>query len=149
MARRKTRKITFIYHGQKLIDEQVISMLPRQQYEYKTIEFINLANTEISIELLKEVASKLSDWQRTLLDSRYLDHSIRDPEHEFLLLEDAVKLLFLKNNSWLIGTPLVIDNNNVYRFQQASDAVEWLNAKDFKMLNTLKDQLIEVPSTLS
>jgi arsenate reductase-like glutaredoxin family protein len=129
-----------------MVDEEIICMLPFQQNN--EIQFFNLANTEISIELLKEVTSKLSNWQNVLLDTKYMDHSIRDPEQEFLLMNDSFKILFLKNNSWLIGTPLVIDNDRVFRFQQVCDAIDWLNAKNTRILKNVTDHSIEVPSTL-
>jgi arsenate reductase-like glutaredoxin family protein len=146
MANPLTSKITFIYHSQKLVDEQVISML--SPFQNSEIQLLNLANTEISIELLKQVASKLSNWQRVLLDTKYIDHSIKDPEHEFLLMDDSLKILFLKKNSWLIGTPLVIDNNRVFRFQNLSDAVEWLGTKNSSIRKNLTNHPLEVHSAL-
>jgi hypothetical protein len=146
MANPLTSKITFIYHSQKLVDEQVISML--SPFQNSEIQLLNLANTEISIELLKQVASKLSNWQRVLLDTKYIDHSIKDPEHEFLLMDDSLKILFLKKNSWLIGTPLVIDNNRVFHFQHLNDAVEWLGTKNSAIRKNLTNHPVEVPSAL-
>jgi hypothetical protein len=83
-----------------------------------------------------------------LLDTKYIDHSIKDPEHEFLLMDDSLKILFLKKNSWLIGTPLVIDNNRVFRFQHLSDAVEWLGTKNSSIRKNLTNHPVEVPSAL-
>ena len=146
MANPLRRKIIFIHHSQKLVDEQVISMFSAAQY-WK-IEYVNLANTEISLDLLTEVTVKLPNWQRELLDGRYMDRSIKNPEREFLLMNDPLKILFLKKNSWLIGTPLIIDNENVFRFHKLSDAVEWLKAKRVTVLKDLTNQSIEVPSPL-
>jgi hypothetical protein len=77
-----------------------------------------------------------------------MDHSIKDLQSEFLLMDDSFKISFLKNNSWLIATPLVIDNGRVFRFQQVCDAIEWLNTKSKRILKNMTIHSIKVPSNL-
>lgn len=125
MAIQVTRKLILICHSHKIVDEQVITLL--SAYPLPGLQLINLANTEISIELLKEISLKLEGWQHLLVDPRYMDHSIKNPENEFLMMDDASKIIFLKNDSWLIGTPMLIDNDKAYRLHSVRDVVACLN----------------------
>jgi hypothetical protein len=65
-------------------------------------------------------------WQLNLLDVRFLDHSIKDPEKEFMMLDPPAKIKFLADNPWTIRTPILISNDTTLQFAGLDDAESWL-----------------------
>lgn len=57
-----------------------------------------------------------------------MDHSIRDPEKEFLMLSSSAKIDFLFNNQWVIGTPIAVSEQAAARFMSVKEAEHWLKA---------------------
>jgi len=124
--------ITFIYHSHKISDQQAFTAI--QSLNEFAIHYIDLAKEPVSYSLLTELTRKLNHWQLNLADVQYMDHSIKNPEDAFLNLSDASKIKFLQNNVWSIGTPIVIDKYEAFRFVNPEQLHNWVKLKNESVL---------------
>lgn len=115
---------TLICHSHKVLDQEVIDFFKLNSDV--NLKLINLANDVISKKLLKMLTIKMDGWQSILIDPKFMDHSIKDPEKEFLMLSSSAKIDFLFNNRWVIGTPIAVSELTAERFMSVNDAEQWL-----------------------
>lgn len=119
-----SKMLTVICHSHKMFDQEVIEFIQlRPEFACRVVD---LAKKRISYRLLLEVAVKLDGWQCNLVDTKYLDHSIKDPEKEFLMLSASAKIKFLHNHQWSIGTPIVVGDHDATRYMNFADVERWL-----------------------
>jgi len=129
----------FIFHSHKVIDQGAVTSV--NCLNGFNIKKIDLAKEPISFSILKELISKLGDWEINLVDDQYMDHSIQNPLQEFLKLNTISKIKFLKNNPWPIGTPIAIHNDKATRFNSTREVENWV--RKMKENYVMREELIE------
>ena len=107
-----------------MLDKEVLGILSLK-YEFP-IECIDLANKPPSYRLLGSLAEKIPQWHLNLMDARFLDHSIKDAEKEYMMLDGPAKIKFLAHNPWTIKTPIFICDDTAFQFSELEDAENWL-----------------------
>lgn len=118
--------LTLICHSHKMLDREVIELFC--QNSKANLKLIDLAKDVISRKLLTMLAKKMDGWQFILVDTKFMDHSIKDPEKEFSILSSSAKIDFLYNNPWTIGTPIAVSEHTAARFMNVKDVEHWLKA---------------------
>ena len=132
-------RIIFIFHSHKVIDQEAITSV--NCLDEFNIKKLDLARDPISYSVLGELSIKMTDWEINLVDAKYMDHSIQDPLQEFLKLNTANKIKFLKNNRWPIGTPIAIHNDKAIRFNSTREVENWV--RKMKENNVMHTEMIE------
>ncbi|HEX5172330.1 MAG TPA: hypothetical protein VFW11_24310 [Cyclobacteriaceae bacterium] len=84
--------MTFIYHSHKILDGEVCAVMSAQQN--LIFRYVDLARERLSYGLLLDLTGKMPHWQSELVDPKFLDHSIKDAEREFMILNTPLKLIF-------------------------------------------------------
>ena len=115
---------TLICHSHKILDQEVIHLFNLNADVDRKL--IDLARQPISKRSLASLTKKIDGWQFSLVDPKFMDHSIKDPEKEFLMLSSTAKIDFLFNNQWVIGTPIAVSEQAAARLTSVKEAEQWL-----------------------